>query len=234
MSHLKDGEIAVGSRKIRQNHCIAYCIIVNDRSQCLLSQFRHSECTILLGTTWSQGCKARHEEVQAWEGHQVYSNLTQVTIQLSRETETASDTAHRCRDQMIQITIGWCSQFQGTETNIVQSFIVQQEGLIWILHQLMEAQDSLERCNLKRKLRVQGSNKQYAVHNMCGCLEGRSQVRCSTSWALLVLVTCGKQVLYKCLSKVRYSFVLGLNNSYCYVKSLQSWLQQNKTTYHNI
>ena len=113
--------------KNTETYCIAYIlynIIVSDRSQCLLSQFWHSECTILLGTTWSQGCKARHEEVQAWERHQVYSNLTQVTIQLSRETETASDTAHRSRDQMIQITIGWCSQFQGTETNIVQSFIV--------------------------------------------------------------------------------------------------------------
>ena len=36
---------------------------------------------------------------------------------------------------MVQVTVSWGSQFQRAETNIVQSFVVQQEGLIGVLHQ---------------------------------------------------------------------------------------------------
>ena len=114
-----------------------------DCIQSLLGQLWHSQCTILLRATRGQWCKASHEEVQTWERHQVHSNLAQVAIQLARETQAAGDTAHGSRHQMVQVTISWGSQLQSAEANIVQCFIVQQERLIRVLHQLMETQDCL-------------------------------------------------------------------------------------------
>ena len=49
----------------------------------LLGQLRHSESTVLLAATRRQRCKARHKEVKTGEGHQVDSNLPQVSIQLA-------------------------------------------------------------------------------------------------------------------------------------------------------
>ena len=112
-------------------------------TQHLLRQLWHCQCTILLRTARSQWCETCHEEVQTWERHQVHCNLAQVAVQLSREAQAAGHTAHCRRHQMVQVTVSWGSQFQRAETNIVQSFVVQQEGLIGVLHQLVEAQHCL-------------------------------------------------------------------------------------------
>ena len=57
----------------------------------------------------------------------------------------ASSRSHHSWQQkpMVQVTISWGSQLQSAEANIVQCFIVQQERLIRVLHQLMETQDCL-------------------------------------------------------------------------------------------
>ena len=109
----------------------------------LLRQLWNSQSTILLRATRSQWREACHEEVQTWERHQVHCNLAQVAVQLSGETQAASNTAHRSRHQMVQVTISWGGQFQSAETNVVQGFIVQQKRLVRVLHQLVEAQHCL-------------------------------------------------------------------------------------------
>ena len=62
--------------------------------------------------------------------------------QLSREKQ-ASNAAHGTRE-MIQVTISWGDQFQSAETNVEQSFVVQ-ERFVGVL-QLVEAQERLGRC----------------------------------------------------------------------------------------
>ena len=62
--------------------------------------------------------------------------------QLSRETQAASNAAHRTR-QMIQVTISWGDQFQSPETNVEQSFVVQ-ERFVGVF-QLVEAHERLDR-----------------------------------------------------------------------------------------
>jgi hypothetical protein len=46
--------------------------------------------------------------------------------------------------EMIQVTISWGDQFQSAETNVEQSFVVQ-ERFVGVL-QLVEAQERLGRC----------------------------------------------------------------------------------------
>lgn len=60
----------------------------------LLGEFRHSEGPILLASTAGKRGKARHEEVETWEGHHVDCQLAEVSIELAREAEAGSDTAH--------------------------------------------------------------------------------------------------------------------------------------------
>ena len=39
------------------------------------------------------------------------------------EAQAASHTAHRRGDKVVQVPIGWCRQFQGTEADILEGFL---------------------------------------------------------------------------------------------------------------
>ena len=138
----------------------------------LLGQLWNSQCTILLRTTGGQWCKASHEEVQTWEWHKVHCNLAQVAVQLSWETQAASHAAHSCRHQMVQVTICWRGQLQSAEADVVQCFVVQQERLIRVLHQLMETQDclglfSMQGCSKQSCYASRSSRKQKVRNHFC-------------------------------------------------------------------
>jgi hypothetical protein len=70
----------------------------------LLGQLWDSEGDIPLGTTRCEWCKPYHEEVKTGKWDQVYSQLAKVRVELTREPQTASYTAHSCRDQMVKVT----------------------------------------------------------------------------------------------------------------------------------
>ena len=62
---------------------------------------------------------------------------------LSGETKASRNTAHRSWYEVIQVAIGWCGELQGSEADIVQSFIVDTVCLIGVLNQLMDWQCSV-------------------------------------------------------------------------------------------
>ena len=64
---------------------------------------------------------------------------------LSRETKTSCNTAHRGWHEMVQVAISWCSELQGSEADIVQSFIVDAVCFISVFDQLMDRQCSVVR-----------------------------------------------------------------------------------------
>merc|ERR1712232_654090 len=111
----------------------------------LLGEFRNGQGTVLLGTTGSERGEPGHEEVQTRKGDHVDSDLTQVTVQLTRETDAASGGGHSSRDQMVQVTVGGGGQLQGTEADIVEGFVVHHHNLISVLDELMERQDGVVR-----------------------------------------------------------------------------------------
>merc|ERR1719265_2473007 len=109
----------------------------------LLRQLRHREGAVLLGATGGQRSEAGHEEVETRERNKVHSNFAQVTIQLTREAQAASDAADGRAHEVVQVAVGWCGELQRAETDVIQSFIVQEEALIGVLDELVEGQHSV-------------------------------------------------------------------------------------------
>jgi hypothetical protein len=60
----------------------------------LLGEFRDGKSAVLLRSTGSEGRKARHEEMETREGHHVHGQLTQISVQLTWETEAGGDSWH--------------------------------------------------------------------------------------------------------------------------------------------
>merc|ERR550537_472220 len=104
----------------------------------LLGEFWDCECPVLLRTTGSERRKPDHEEVQPREWNEIDSKLPQVSVQLTREPKRGRHTTDGRTDEVIQITICWCSELQSPEANVVQRFVIKKHALIRIFHQLME------------------------------------------------------------------------------------------------
>merc|ERR550537_840055 len=106
----------------------------------LLSQLRHSQGTVLLRASGSKWRKASHVEVETREWHKVHGHLTKVAIELSREAKSTSGTRQSCRNEVIEISIGWSGELQRPEADVIQCLIVQEVAGVRVLHKLVEAQ----------------------------------------------------------------------------------------------
>ena len=106
----------------------------------LLCQFRYSQTSVLLASSGGQGSKPWHEKVETRERHHVDGQFSQIGIKLAGESETGGDPGHGGGDEMVQIPVCWCCQFQGSEADVIQSLVVDAVGLVCILNELMDGQ----------------------------------------------------------------------------------------------
>lgn len=72
--------------------------------------------------------------MQAREWNQVSGNFTQIRVKLTWEAERASHSSHGCRNEMVQVAECWLSKLECTETNVVESLVVQDDALIGVLN----------------------------------------------------------------------------------------------------
>lgn len=59
--------------------------------------------------------------------------------------ERCGDTAHNNGDEVVEVTIGGGSEFQGLEADFVKSFVINAEGLIGVLDKLVHRQGGVVR-----------------------------------------------------------------------------------------
>jgi len=104
----------------------------------LLGQFWNGQSTVLLTSSGSQWGESGHEEVETWEWNQVDSQFSEVRVQLTWESEAASDTRHGGGHEVVEVSVGWGGQFEGSEADVVQCFVIDDHDFISIFDQLMD------------------------------------------------------------------------------------------------
>ena len=81
--------------------------------------------------------------METWEWHEVDSEFSQVRVELTWESEAASDTRKGGRNEMVQITVGWGGELEGSEADIVKGLVVNAHDIIGVLDELMDGEGSV-------------------------------------------------------------------------------------------
>ena len=137
--HGGDGEVTAVTWIASRHHVLGV--------EHLLRQFRYCQGPVLLTSSGCQGSKSWHEKVETRERHHVDGQFTEVGVELTGESETGGDSGHGGGDKMIQVTVGWGSELQGPEADVVQSLVIDAVSLVGVLNELVDRQGGVVRLN---------------------------------------------------------------------------------------
>jgi hypothetical protein len=85
--------------------------------------------------------------METGEGDQVDSDLSQVRVELTWETEAASDTGHGSGDQVVKITVGGGGELKGAEADVIKGFVINAHNLVGVFDELMDREGGVVRFN---------------------------------------------------------------------------------------
>ena len=111
--------------------------------EALGGELRHGERTVLLGSTRSERGEADHEEVETRVGDQVDGNLSEIAVELTRESERAGGARDGGADQVVQVTICGGGELECAEADVIESLIVDAEGLVSVLANLVHGEGAV-------------------------------------------------------------------------------------------
>ena len=75
----------------------------------------------------------------------VDSELPEIRVQLTRETEACRDTRHDNGNEVVQIAVCRRRQFECPEADVVQRFVIDAECLIRVLDELVDGEGGVVR-----------------------------------------------------------------------------------------
>lgn len=106
----------------------------------LLGKLGDGDGTEGVSATAGQRSEADHEEVQTREGHHVDSKLAKIGVQLARETQRDSDAGHDSRNEVVKVAVRGVRKLQRAHADVVKSLVVNTEGLVGVLDQLVNGE----------------------------------------------------------------------------------------------
>ena len=93
-----------------------------------------------MGAAAGQGSESDHEEMKTGEGNHVDGQLPQVRVELTGESQAGGDTRHDGGDEVVQVTVRGVVQLEGPHADVVESLVVNAEGLVRVLDQLVDGE----------------------------------------------------------------------------------------------
>jgi hypothetical protein len=81
--------------------------------------------------------------MESWDRNKVDSEFSEIRVELTWETDGASSTRHGNRDKMVKITISGGGELKSSETDIVESFVINDHALIGVFDELMDGKSGV-------------------------------------------------------------------------------------------
>ena len=75
----------------------------------------------------------------------VDSQLPEIGVELTRETQASCDSGHDDRDEVVEIAVCRCRELERAEADIVKRLVIDAECLIRVLNELMYGESSVVR-----------------------------------------------------------------------------------------
>ena len=113
----------------------------------LLGELRHGDSAVRSRSTGGERGETDHEKVETGERNHVDTELSQVRVELTGESETRRYTGHDDRDEVVEVTVGGGGKLEGSEANVVKSLVVDTEGSVRVLDKLVNGEGGVVRLN---------------------------------------------------------------------------------------
>ena len=78
--------------------------------------------------------------MESWEWDQVDSEFSEIGVQLSGESEAACNTGNGGGHEMVEITISWGGELEGSEADVIKGFVIDNLHFIGVLNELMHGE----------------------------------------------------------------------------------------------
>jgi hypothetical protein len=111
----------------------------------LLSKLRNGNSAVRSRSTGGKRGETDHEEVETRERNHVDTELSQVRVELTGETETGGDTRHDDGNEVVKITVGGSGELESSETNVVEGLVVDTESSVRVLDKLVNGESGVVR-----------------------------------------------------------------------------------------